>query len=122
MADTEKIPVSEPRVVWECPWWRVEERLFTSPDGAEHAYFSAHRPNPHTVHMLAITPDGLVPVLRQWRPPLEDWVWELPAGCCDVADERPEEAAARELLEETGWRGGRGAAPVHRYGQPGADG
>jgi ADP-ribose pyrophosphatase len=106
MADRDSWSDSEPRVAWQCPWFRVEERHFTAADGEEHAYFSAHRPNPHTVHMLALTPDGQVPVLRQWRLPLEDWVWELPAGVCDVADERPEETAARELLEETGWQAG----------------
>jgi len=96
----------EPRVVWECPWWRVEERGFSGPDGQPRAWYSAHRPNPHTVHMLGITPDGLVPLLRQWRVPLQAWVWELPAGLCDVAGESMADAALRELLEETGYRAG----------------
>ncbi|GEM_PF-63810 len=93
-----------PRVVWQCPWWRVEERSFDGPDGRRHIWYSAHRPDPRTVHMLGITQDGEVPLLRQWRAPLETWVWELPAGLCDVKGEAPEDAARRELEEETGWR------------------
>jgi len=77
------------------------------PDGRERTWYSAARPNPHTVHMLGITPDGLVPVLRQWRAPLDDWVWELPAGVCDRDGESLEETARRELLEETGFFAGR---------------
>jgi ADP-ribose pyrophosphatase len=96
----------DPRTVWECPWWRVEERKFTGPDGRERTWYSAHRPNPQTVHILGITPQGEVPLLRQWRVPLQDYVWELPAGICDVEHEPPEETAVRELEEETGYRPG----------------
>jgi 8-oxo-dGTP pyrophosphatase MutT (NUDIX family) len=35
----------------------------------------------------------------------DTWGWEIPAGGID-AGETPEEAAARETLEETGWRPG----------------
>ena len=93
-----------PRTVWQCPWWRVEERGFDGPDGRRHTWYSAHRPNPQTVHMLGITPAGEAVLLRQWRVPLQQWVWELPAGVCDVEGEAPVEAARRELEEESGWR------------------
>jgi ADP-ribose pyrophosphatase len=94
------------RTVWECPWWRVEERDFSGPDGRPRKWYTARRPNPHTVHMLGLTADGLTPVLRQWRVPMQAWVWELPAGLCDREGEPLAEAARRELLEETGWLAG----------------
>jgi len=51
-------------------------------------------------------------LVSQFRPPVNAVVLELPAGLIDAA-ETPEEAAVRELLEETGWRGRvAGASPV----------
>jgi ADP-ribose pyrophosphatase len=96
----------EARIVWQCPYWRVEQQDFCGLDGRVRQWYTARRPNPHTVHMLGLTPDGLTPVLRQWRVPMQAWVWELPAGLCDMPDEPIAEAARRELLEETGWHAG----------------
>lgn len=44
-------------------------------------------------------------VLMLWRHRFitDTWGWEIPAGRID-AGETPAEAAAREVLEETGWR------------------
>lgn len=100
------MPDGDPKEIWKCPYWRVEERAFSGPDGKQRTWWSAKRPNPHTVHMLGITPQGYVPVLRQWRVPCQAWVWELPAGLCDVADEQPQQSAQRELIEETGYASG----------------
>lgn len=46
-------------------------------------------------------------VLLLWRHRFitDSWGWEIPAGGVD-ADESPTTAAAREVLEETGWRPG----------------
>jgi 8-oxo-dGTP pyrophosphatase MutT (NUDIX family) len=46
-------------------------------------------------------------VLLLWRHRFitDTWGWEIPAGRIDDG-ETPEEAAAREVLEETGWRPG----------------
>lgn len=45
-------------------------------------------------------PDKLV-MIRQYRYPLDAWIYELPAGLIDEG-ESPEEAAIREMKEETG--------------------
>ncbi len=70
-------------------------------------WYSAKRPNPEVVNILGLTNDGLVPVIRQWRHPLQAFVWELPAGLCDVEGEAMTQTALRELEEETGYRGQR---------------
>jgi 8-oxo-dGTP pyrophosphatase MutT (NUDIX family) len=55
------------------------------------------------VVMVAITPSGNVILEKQFRPPLGRDVIELPAGLVEP-NEPMEEAAERELIEETGWR------------------
>ena len=41
-------------------------------------------------------------LVNEYRHGCRDYVWQLPAGCVD-GEEAPEEAARRELLEETGY-------------------
>ena len=54
------------------------------------------------VGMVPITDDGDVILIKQFRPPLNGYVIELPAGLCDIG-ETLEDAARRELIEETGY-------------------
>lgn len=55
------------------------------------------------VAILAKTPSGLFPLVSQFRPAVEQYTWELPAGLRD-RDENPRKTCYRELLEETGLR------------------
>jgi ADP-ribose pyrophosphatase len=62
------------------------------------------------VVIVAVNVAGELVLVEQYRPPVDRRVIELPAGLAgDVAgaeDERLEEAARRELLEETGYLAG----------------
>ena len=55
------------------------------------------------VSIFAITADRQVPIVRQYRPAVEAFTWEFPAGSVD-AGEDPRACAERELFEETGMR------------------
>ena len=61
--------------------------------------------------------DRLV-MVRNFRVAVDDRLWELPAGTLET-DENPQEAAARELEEETGYRPGRMRRLGEFYTSPG---
>ena len=56
------------------------------------------------VCIFPLTKDRQVVLAKQFRPGPEQILLELPGGVINL-DETPEEAAVRELLEETGYRG-----------------
>ena len=56
--------------------------------------------HPGSVAVLALDGDGRVLVLRQYRHPVREKLWEIPAGLLDVPGENPLHAAQRELYEE----------------------
>ena len=56
---------------------------------------------PDYVAILARTRSGLIPIVRQYRPAVEAYTWELPAGLVEKGED-PEVACRRELKEETG--------------------
>ncbi|MFJ8078683.1 NUDIX domain-containing protein [Streptomyces sp. NPDC096176] len=56
--------------------------------------------HPGSVAVLAIDDEDRVLVLRQYRHPVRQKLWEIPAGLLDVPGENPLHAAQRELYEE----------------------
>jgi ADP-ribose pyrophosphatase len=70
------------------------------PNGAHVALEVIRHPGASAV--VAVDDAGDVVLIRQYRHAAGGYVWELPAGVLDQADEPPVDCAARELREETG--------------------
>jgi ADP-ribose diphosphatase len=71
-----------------------------------------------SVAVLPVHDDGRMVLVRQYRYPVDDVVWELPAGRLDPG-ESAEQAARRELEEEVGLRPRRLEALTVFYTTPG---
>ncbi len=56
--------------------------------------------HPGSVAVLALDDEERVLVLNQYRHPVRQRLWEIPAGLLDVPGENPLHAAQRELYEE----------------------
>jgi 8-oxo-dGTP pyrophosphatase MutT (NUDIX family) len=82
------------------PWMDVIEReVEFAPNTPIQSYHAVGQAD--YIGILAMTPQRLIPLVRQYRPAVESFTWELPAGLVD-AGEHPAEGCKRELLEETG--------------------
>lgn len=81
------------------PWVRLVEkevRFDTAPSELYHCLAQADY-----VVALVENEHGLIPLVHQYRPAVETYTWELPAGLLDEG-ESAEVACRREVKEETG--------------------
>jgi 8-oxo-dGTP pyrophosphatase MutT (NUDIX family) len=87
------------------PWMVLRHQTFRLPSGREIADYWISE-YPPWVNVVAVTADDRLVLVRQFRPGIGAVHWELPAGVTEP-NEDVEHAAKRELLEETGFGGGR---------------
>lgn len=89
------------RMAFSTPWFTIEESVVDKP--GELPYYRLNAPD--AVICLPFTPTGDVVMVRQFRPCLGRQTLEVPAGAIEPG-ETPEQAAGREILEETGHAAG----------------
>lgn len=75
--------------------------------------------HPGAVGIVALDDNDRILMLRQYRHPVREVLWEIPAGLLDMPGEDPKEAAARELYEEGSLRAQRWNVLVDGYTSPG---
>lgn len=79
---------------------RIQRATFLDPDGRPFTRDIVRHPG--AVAVVPVTAAGSVLLVRQYRPAVDRWLLEIPAGTCDVDGEPREETARRELAEEAG--------------------
>jgi ADP-ribose pyrophosphatase len=93
LTGTKRIPIS--------PWLEVITRdVQFFPDSGVETYYAIAQP--HYIAAIAVAPEGRILLVRQYRPAIQRYALELPAGLLEQGEE-PAAAMARELMEETGY-------------------
>jgi 8-oxo-dGTP pyrophosphatase MutT (NUDIX family) len=92
------------RSLYESEWVNLRLVDVELPGGERFEHHVVRLPRP-AVGTVVHDPDRGVLLLWRHRFITDTWGWEVPAGRVEW-DETDEQAAARETLEETGWRPG----------------
>ncbi len=84
------------RVEFSTPWFEIVAKQFENDDAPHYSLRTKDY-----VSVVALSCEGRLVLVRQFRPAVGRMTLELPSGHVEDG-ESPEHAARRELLEETG--------------------
>ncbi len=91
------------KILYACRVFTLKKEAYRSPrTGKEHDFFLLDSSD--WVNIIPLTTDGKIVLVKQYRMGTKDFSLEIPGGMLEEGDE-PAGAAARELLEETGFAG-----------------
>jgi 8-oxo-dGTP pyrophosphatase MutT (NUDIX family) len=89
------------RTLYDSEWMRLVLTDVEIPGGSRFEHHVVRAPA-DAAGTVVVDPERGVLLLWRHRFTTDTWGWEVPAGRIDKG-ETPEQAAARETLEETGW-------------------
>ncbi|MEV8242067.1 NUDIX hydrolase [Microbacterium testaceum] len=105
-------------LVYEGAVWNVRSDTVRYGDGQMTRQYVEH---PGAAAVVAIDDDGRVVLIQQYRHPIKERDWEIPAGLLDVAGEPPLETAKRELTEEVDLEADRWQHLISMHTTPGGN-
>ena len=94
------LSISESEVVFEGMIWNVVRDTFEYSGSVLKREYVLH---PGAVAIIALNDQQEILLIKQYRHPVRERLWEIPAGLLDVPGEQKLDAAKRELMEETGY-------------------
>jgi ADP-ribose pyrophosphatase len=93
----ENVTIKHTEVAYSTPWFDIVAKTTSQDDRPFYSLATLDY-----VSVVALTVDGDMLFVRQYRPAVEQVTLELPSGHVDPG-ESPETSARKELLEETGY-------------------
>jgi ADP-ribose pyrophosphatase len=85
--------------LWESKWYNLRQDRVRIHTGDVVTY--TYQEHPGAVFIVPVTSRGKILLVRQYRHPVGEWLWEVPAGAVDGGEDLAA-AARRELAEEIG--------------------
>jgi len=116
LLERKKMSQSNERIIHQGVRFDVHEMQLSGSDGKVYPREVIRHPG--AVVLLPILDDDRIVLIRNQRPAVNETLLELPAGTRE-ASEPVEETAARELIEETGYRAGKLEKITEFYSAPG---
>ena len=94
-------PIIDTELAFAGKVWDIRRDTFSFGQGdSRHEVVREYVDHTGAVAVLVMDADDRVLLINQYRHPIGEREWELPAGLLDVAGEPPLQAAQRELAEE----------------------